>query len=156
MAFYDSVKDDIRDETSAAAEDEGETMPFDQLKEEAEDREDPEESDTSTSDAEIEVLGDGDLAEDGEEESGAGSSGAATRSEAQTGQTASQGTGGTQQGETSGQAPSTDRPPQQTTTDAAAPESAGGDTEMVELLRRLEQQNQEMLDVLRGIKRSLE
>ncbi|MFB6295100.1 MAG: hypothetical protein ABEI97_05035 [Candidatus Nanohaloarchaea archaeon] len=139
MAFYDSVKEDIRDETGAAQDDDEEgSMPFDQLKDEAEEREDPEETEAS-SDTDIEVLGDGDLDDtDSESEAAAQGSSAAAQPEASTAPAPQE-----QDAEPGGEQ-----------VDDAARDAADRDT--VQVLQRIEQQNQEMLDVLRGIKRSLE
>ncbi len=140
MAFYDSVKEDIRDETGATqdGDDEGEDdMPFDQLKDEAEDREDPEDA-ASSSDTDIEVLGDGDLADTAD----TGSSGDKSPSPG--------GTGAPEQDDTAEQGTGASREHTEETV------SDGADRDTVQVLQRIEQQNQEMLDVLRGIKRSLE
>ncbi|MFB6265581.1 MAG: hypothetical protein ABEI07_00680 [Candidatus Nanohaloarchaea archaeon] len=133
MAFYDSVKEDIREENGSAEdadESEEDNMPFDQLKENADDREDPEEAAESGSDSDIEVLGDGEVPE---ETPGPG-----------------------------GEASSTSQEPESREQEAGSKDSepsqrAGTEEpELVDLLQRIEEQNQEMLDVLRGIKRSLE
>lgn len=135
MAFYDSVKDDIREENGAAdrdADPEDDTMPFDQLKKDAEEQGD---ESSAGSETEIEVLTDDGLQTERTEETAtdtAAASAGAAQDAAQDRET-SQGTA-----------------PQQ---------SAGADdvrAATLDTLQRIEQQNDEMLDVLRGIKRSLD
>lgn len=104
-------------------------MPFDQLKEDAETKDDEKQQEESGSDADIEVLGDGEVPDTGAD-GGSAEPGAAQ--EAQPTQSAGE-----------------------TAADTATGQSADGG-ETVEVLRRIEEQNQEILDVLRGIKRSLE
>jgi len=128
MAFYDSVKDDIREEKGDGEEreePEDDNVAFDQLKKEAEDSEEPDEEQESSG-TEIEVVGRDDLSASGEEEpfgSPESDGGAVT--------------------------PNAEQEPRQ----ESRPEPDGG---TVEILQRIERQNEEMLDVLRGIKRSLE
>ncbi|MDY6761443.1 MAG: hypothetical protein SVY41_00170 [Candidatus Nanohaloarchaea archaeon] len=149
MAFYDSVKDDIRDETGATTDDDDDSMPFDQLKDEAEEREDPEESETS-SDTDIEVLGDGGL--DDTENSGTAAGGAEPQAAAPQDTAPQQ--SASEEGTGQPQSDAADHSSQVSATGTAGGEEGAPDT--VDVLRRIEDQNQEILDVLRGIKRSLE
>ncbi|MDY6770272.1 MAG: hypothetical protein SVU88_04845 [Candidatus Nanohaloarchaea archaeon] len=159
MAFYDSVKEDVRDETGASdTGDEEDDMPFDQLKENA-DEEDPEESSTS-SDTEIEVLGDGDTVDTGD--GGSGGAGASTSQTAGQPQEEAHDTAGqaaqpeesAAAGRSTGAAASPAGQQTEQPTEESRPADGAADT--AEVLRRIEEQNREMLDVLRGIKRSLE
>lgn len=124
MAFYDSVKDDIREEAGEPLEDsEDDSVAFDQLKKDAEEDDDDDDREMS-SDTDIEVLG----------------------------------RGGMSQPEEDSSAPDSARSPAAAVEEDGATEipaeSSAEDT--VEILRRIEAQNDEMLSVLRGIKRSLE
>ncbi len=163
MGFYDSVKDDIREENGdgreeqpAGQDEDNDTMPFDHLKKGAEDEGDDEGS--SGSDTEIEVL-----TEDGIKPAEGSADTASQQEESQGPREDAQ-----QQRDREPSGAAQDRSETAGGTGAAqadAVESAGGthasgvDTssdELVETLQRIEQQNSEMLDVLRGIKRSLD
>lgn len=123
MAFYDSVKENIRDENTPDEEDDDaeDTMAFDQLKDQAEDREDPDES-SANSDSDIEVLGEGDLSTDERQDEG--------------------------------REPERSSPIEQSSGESGRTVQESED-DVVAALERIEEQNREMLDVLRDIKRSL-
>lgn len=139
MAFYDSVKDDVREEHGEDVPDgneEGEEdVAFDTLKEGADQY--SEKPDEEQEDTEIEVVGDG--LDDGPDTDAAGAP--------------AQEAASTPGKQSSGQ----DREPAQTQGSTAAAQTEGvARDEVVSVLKTLEQQNSEMLDVLRGIKRSLD
>ncbi|MDY6776690.1 MAG: hypothetical protein SVQ76_01130 [Candidatus Nanohaloarchaea archaeon] len=135
MGFYDSVKDDVRRENGETVQDEKEEgeeedkMGFDQLKESANENPDPEEEENQSSDTEIEVLGEGEVPENSR-----------SREEERSQQSGSQDRSGRGDGTESRE------------------HSGSGETqeEILSALERIEEQNSEMLDVLRGIKRSLD
>lgn len=166
MAFYDSVKDDIRaengDEPDGSADEDDEdndSMPFDHLKKGAEDEDDGDGG--SDADTPIEVLTEDGIKPADEPEdtadSAAGSGGEApSQPTQQPRQPQQDDASAAQEEETAGGTGASQ---------ARVEESAGGTQpsgvdasgdELVETLQRIEQQNSEMLDVLRGIKRSLD
>lgn len=150
MSFFDSVKEDVREEhqpDDARDEDAGkegeDDVPFDQLKKGAEEQDDDTEQNTAdASDDDIEVLR-------SDDSSGASSTG-------NTGQSSPPPSADTRDAE-----PEQEPAPEAGQTEAAEPGTADSSDavardEVVQALKRIEEQNDAMLDVLRGIKRSID
>lgn len=179
MKFYDSVKSSIREEAEDEDTDKpdkgdghenGDSMPFDELKKGAQDAQEEPETGEDTSpnragdDTEIEVLTENGLEKESSRSSAeAGST--TTQQEQSHGHNAD--SGPKEQSHSSPQRTepqSGTRPAQQrqkeqqpgNTGDAQAGGPTSGAEEQVEVLRRIEQQNKEMIELMKGIKRSLE
>lgn len=182
MGFYDSVKESVRQENTDGSEGEpddtqepeDETMPFDQLKKRAEDGEENQEDEPEQGDdTDIEVLASGervepqkgadgaqpspadadtppDQAPENEERAGAGQS-RASASPARNTSTTPGGGAREDAHDTAGKAVQGGR-------SGPAADDGGDvdDAELVQVLRNIEEQNADILTVLRGIKRSLE
>lgn len=156
MGFYDSVKDDVRDEhrpddeTTEGDDTEEREMPFDQLKKDAEEYDETEEEQEDDSgDAGIEVL-----TPDGAEPAGGQAGDASAEPAQQTREQRPDGSGA------DGPARSQQEPTSSSADTSPAREPAAADdadgSEVLDALERLEAQNDEMIDLLRGIKRSLD
>lgn len=159
MGFYDSVKDDVRDEhrpddeTTESDDAEEREMPFDQLKKDAEEYDDEseqEQEDESGGGSDIEVLTP-DGAEPAEGQAAASASEPAQQTqEPRPAETGGDGSARPQQEQTSSTADTS------TTQQPAAADGSADDSEVLAALERIEAQNDEMIDLLRGIKRSLD
>lgn len=165
MGFYDSVKDDIREENGETtaepdADDGDDDMPFDHLKDGAESDDDGEQQ-GSGSDTQIEVLTDEGLkpAGGGEDTDGSPEAAAADATSTAAGQDATSAQEETPSQPQAGQdrsEPATDGETAGADHDPAREDARGDpDDELLATLQRIERQNDDMLDVLRGIKRSL-
>lgn len=140
MGFYDSVKDRVRSQENTGEGDdaakEDEAMPFDHLKKQAGEQDDPEEDGQPRSDTDIEVLASGERVDTPEPSPSAGGEDAQQAASGTAEETATRTVQEQQEPET--------RP------------AADGAGELVGVLRNIEEQNAEILTVLRGIKRSLD
>lgn len=139
MEFYDGVKESVKEEhggkqdkEAQKQEEDDEEMPFDQLKKEAEETETTE--DAENTGTQIEVLTEDGIAPMEDENTAA---------------------------DTSPTDETEDRAADQVAQTVQEPTSSPAETEqqpddVVEVLKRIEQQNAEITDLLRGIKRSLD